>query len=88
MEDGIMGEEERAGRRVIELTAVVALDSLHGGAKLRAHIGKKVRNRGESVRFKAKQKCPSIVRIIINNNEIIFVTRHTDNGRCPKITMY
>jgi hypothetical protein len=86
--DGAMGEEERAGRGVIKLTAVVALDSLHGSAKLSTHVGKKVRNSGKSVGFKVKQKCPSIMKKIINNYKIIFVTGHTSNGRCPKITIY
>lgn len=86
--DGTVGEKERAGRRVVELTAIVSLDGLHGGAKLRAHIGKKIRNSGKIVRFKAKWKYPSIMRTIINNDEIIFVTEHADNGRCPKIIVY
>ena len=83
-----MGEEERAGRRVIKLTTVVALDGLHGSAKLCTHVGKKVRNSGKGVGFKAKRKCPSIMRKIINNYEIIFVTGHTNNRGCPKITVY
>jgi len=86
--DGTMGEEERAGRRVIKLTTVVALDGLHMSVKLGTHVGKKIRNGGKSVGFKAKRKCPSIMRKIINNYEIIFVTGHANNWGCPKITMY
>ena len=59
--NGTVREEERAGRGVVELTAIVALDSLHGSAKLRAHMGKKVSNSGKSIRFKPKRKCPSII---------------------------
>ena len=55
---------------------------------MRAHVGKKVRKRGKSLGFKAKPKCPRIVGAIINNNEIIFVTRYASNRGCPKITMY
>ena len=40
-EDGAMSEEERAGRGVIKLTDVVAMDGLDGGAKLCVRIGKK-----------------------------------------------
>ena len=76
------------GRGVIELTAIVALDGLDRSAKLRAHIGKKVREGGKSIGFRTKRKCPSIVGAIIDNNEIIFVTRHTSDRGCPKITMY
>jgi hypothetical protein len=36
-----MSEEERVGRGVVKLTAVVALNCLDGGVVLRAHIGKK-----------------------------------------------
>jgi hypothetical protein len=78
-ENGTVGEEERASRGVVKLTAIVALDGFDRGAKLHAHMSKKVRNGGESIGYKKKRKCPSIMRIIINNNEIIFVTRHADN---------
>jgi hypothetical protein len=87
-ENGAVREEERAGRGVVKLAAIVALDGLDGGAKLRAYISKKVRDGSEGVEFKTQRECPSIMRIIINNNEIIFVTGHTNNWRCPKITMY
>jgi hypothetical protein len=47
-ESGAMGEEERAGRGVVKLTTVVALDSLDGGAKLSACKGEK-RDSGSNV---------------------------------------
>jgi hypothetical protein len=81
-------EEERAGQRIIKFSAIVALDSFHGGVKLRTHISEKIRDGGESIGFNTKRKGPSIMRIIVNNNEIIFVTGHTNNWRCPKITVY
>jgi HD-like signal output (HDOD) protein len=37
-----MGEKECAGGRVVELSAIVALDILDGDRKLCAHIGKKI----------------------------------------------
>jgi len=36
-----VGEDERAGLRIVEFSAIVALDALDGGAKLRANISKK-----------------------------------------------
>ena len=48
-----MGEEERAGQRMIKFTAVVALNCLDGGVELRAHIGKKVRYDAKGFRFQA-----------------------------------
>ena len=44
-----VGKEEGTGARVIELTAVVALDALDGDAKLCAHVGEKVRKGGKRV---------------------------------------
>jgi hypothetical protein len=37
-----VGEKERAGWGIIKFTAIVALDALDGGAKLRMNIGKKI----------------------------------------------
>jgi hypothetical protein len=37
-----VGEKERAGRGIIKFAAIVALDALDGGAKLRMNIGKKI----------------------------------------------
>jgi len=37
-EDDSMSEEECAGRGVVKLAAVVALNCLDGGVELRAHI--------------------------------------------------
>jgi hypothetical protein len=76
-------EEERAGLRIIEFTAVVALDALDSGAKLRADISEKIRKSGKCIGFEAEWKSPNVVGAIIKNNQIIFVARHTNNWRCP-----
>jgi hypothetical protein len=76
-------EEERAGLRIIEFTAVVALDALDSGAKLRANISEKFRKSGKCIGFEAEWKSPNVVGAIIKNNQIIFVARHTNNWRCP-----
>lgn len=49
---------------------------------------KKIRNNVEVVGLEVKTKRPGVVRAIINNDKVIFVTQHTNNCRCPKITMY
>ena len=36
-----MGEDERAGLRIVEFSAIVALDALDGGVKLCVNIYKK-----------------------------------------------
>ena len=46
-------EEERAGTRVVELLAIVALNFFDRGAKLGSGVGDEVRQRAESVRLKA-----------------------------------
>ena len=56
-----MSEEERAGARVIELFAIVALDCLHGAAELSRHIGKEMSERRESVRFQLQRKSPQVM---------------------------
>jgi hypothetical protein len=60
-----MGKEERAGRGVIKLAAIVALDGLYGGAKLCAYIGEKMGQRLKRLRLETERKCPGIVSAII-----------------------
>ena len=50
--NGTVREEERAGRGVVKLAAIVTLDSLNGGAKLCGDVGKKVGKLRKGVRFK------------------------------------
>ena len=58
------------------------------GTELSRGIGDEVRERAESVRFNTKRKSPQIMLAIVKNDQIIFITRHTDDWRCPEITMY
>ena len=51
MKGNAVGEKERAGQGIVKLSAVVALDALDGGAKLRASISKKNWQEWKSVRF-------------------------------------
>ena len=68
-----VSEEEGAGTRVIELAAIVALNSLDGDTKLCAHVREEVRKSRKSVRFKAQRKSPQEMRTVIKNNQVIFV---------------
>jgi len=63
-----MSEEECAGRGVVKLAAVVALNRLNGGVKLCAHIREKIRNDTESIGFKAQWKSPGVMSAVIKNN--------------------
>ena len=46
-----IGEKERAFHEIVRFVAVIALDALDGGVKLRVHVGKKLGMGGKSVRF-------------------------------------
>jgi len=83
-----LAEKVGTSAGVIKLAPVVALDGLHRGAELSRGVGNDVCERAESVRFNTKKKSPQIMRAIIKNDQIVFITRHTDDWRCPEITMY
>jgi len=68
-----VGEEERTGLRIVEFSAIVALDALDGGAELRANMSKKIRKNRKSLRFEAKRKGPHVVRAVIKNNKVILI---------------
>ena len=71
-----MGEEERAGRGVIELVAIVALNCLDRGIKLCAHIREKVRKDAKGIGLEASRKRLGVVSAIIQNDKMIFIARH------------
>ena len=75
-----LAEKEGTSAGVIKLAPVVALDGLHRGAELSRRVGNEVCERAESVRFNTKRKSPQIMRAIIKNDQIIFITRHTATG--------
>ena len=82
-----LGEEEVTGARVVKLFPVVALNSLDVGAKLGGGVGDEVGKRTVSVRFESQRKSLQVVSAIIKYDQIVFVTRNTDNWRCPQVTM-
>ena len=57
-ETNSVGLEERAGSEIIELATVVALNSLDGGTKLRAHVGEKDGQGRKGVRLNTQRECP------------------------------
>ena len=83
-----LSEEEGSSAGVVELLPVVALDSLDSGAKLSGGVGEEVCERAVSIRLEALRKSPQIVSAIIKYDQIIFVTRDTNNWRCPQIAVY
>jgi hypothetical protein len=69
-----MGEEEGSGTGVIKLAHVVALDSFNGGTELCGHIRKEVSQGVICVELETKRKHPQVVRTIIKNDQIVFIT--------------
>jgi hypothetical protein len=67
--------------------SIVALDTLDGTTKLRRHKNEKVRKRGERVRLMAQRKGPRVISTIIQNNQIVLISRDTGYRRSPKIAM-
>jgi hypothetical protein len=49
-----MGEEEGVEGGAIELSSVIALDTMDGTTKLRENVGEEMREDGESVRFETQ----------------------------------
>ena len=78
-----MSEEKHAHAEVVELAAVVALDGLDNDAELSTNMSEEVLQSGESVRLLAQRKCPQIMRAVIENKKIVFVSRNTRNRRGP-----
>ena len=79
-----MGEKERARRGVVELTTIVTLNGLNGTTKLSGHLGEEVGKRLESFGFQAQRKSPGVMRRkIINNYQVVFVSRNIENRRGP-----
>jgi hypothetical protein len=80
-------QEEGPGGGVIELPPIVTLDGLNGEAELSGHPGKEVEEGGEGLRLGAQRKSPRVMRKIINNDQIIFITRQAEYRRCPQVTV-
>ena len=67
--------------------SLVLLYGLNGEAELSGHLGKEVEEGGKGLRLGAQRKSPRVMRKIINNHQIIFITRHVEYKRCPQITV-
>ena len=48
---------------------------------------KKWRRVGEGLRLGAQRESPRVMRKIINNDQVIFISRHAEYMRCPKVTV-
>jgi hypothetical protein len=82
-----MIKEEGTGGGIVELTAIVALDSLDGEAKLSGYPSKEVAESGERLRLGTQGKSPRIMGEIIDHHQVVLVARHAENRRSPQVAM-
>jgi hypothetical protein len=77
-----MREEESVGGGVIKLASIIALDTPDGVAK-----GEEVGEGGEGVKLLAQRKGPRVVGAVIEDDQVILVTRDTQNRGGPEVTV-
>jgi hypothetical protein len=82
-----MIKEEGTGGGIVELTAIVALDSLDGEAKLSGYPSKEVTKSGECLGLSTQGKSPGIVGEIIDHHQVVLIARHAGNRRSPQVAM-
>jgi hypothetical protein len=70
-----MSEKERTGGVVVELAAIVTLQGTDRTMKLGGYPGEEVCEGEERVRLEAERKSPEKMGKIIQNHQIIFITR-------------
>jgi hypothetical protein len=80
----VMREEESAGG-VIKLMSIIALDTPDGATKLCGHKCKEVGEGGECVGLLAQRESPRVVGAVIEDYQVILVTRDTRNRGGPKV---
>jgi hypothetical protein len=69
------------GGGVIKLASIIALDAPDGASKLRGHKGKEVGEGGEGVGLLEQQESSRVVGAVIEDDQVILVTRDTRNSR-------
>jgi hypothetical protein len=79
----VVGEEEGARGVVVELSAIVTLEGTNQSMELGGDPGKYVGKGGKGVRLKAKWGSLEKMREVIQNDEVVFVTRKTEERRGP-----
>jgi hypothetical protein len=80
--------EEQSEREVIKLTSIIALDASDGAAELHGQKGEEVGEGGEGVRLLAQWKSPRVVGAVIEDDQVILITRDTRNRGGPKVIVY
>jgi hypothetical protein len=82
-----VGEEERAGGVVIELMAIITLEGTDWATELGGDPGEEVGEGGGCVGLQPKWESLEKMREIVQNDQIVFVTREAEDRRGPEITV-
>jgi hypothetical protein len=82
-----IGGKERTGGVVVELAAIATLQVTDRATKLGGYPGEEVCEGGERVGLQPKRKSPKKIGKIIQNHQIVFITRKTEYRGGPEITM-
>jgi hypothetical protein len=70
-----MSEKERIGGMVVELAAIVTVQGTDRATKLGGYPGEEVFEGSERFRLQSKRKSPKKMGKIIQNHQIVFITR-------------
>jgi hypothetical protein len=87
----VVREEESAGGGVIKLASIITLDAPDDAIKLRGYKGKEVGEDGEGVGLLVQRESSRVVGAVIENDQVILVTRDTrnrGNRGGSKVTVY
>ena len=72
---------------VVELTAVVALQSTNPALELGGYPGEEVSEGGKRVGLQSKGESPKEMGVVVQNDQVVFVVGEAKDRRCPEITM-
>jgi hypothetical protein len=81
-----IGEKEGTGGVVVELVAIVTLQGTDRAMKLGGYPGE-VCEGGECVRLQPKRKSPNEMGKVIQNHQVVFISRKTEYRGGLEITM-
>jgi hypothetical protein len=73
-----MSEKERAEDVVVELAAIITLQGTDRGTKLGGYPGEEVCEGDERVRLQPKRKSPKEMGKIIQNHQIVFISKEIE----------
>jgi hypothetical protein len=82
-----VGEKERTGGVIVELATIVTLQGTDRLMELGGYLGEEVCEGGEHVGLQPKRKSPKKMGKIIQNHQVVSVTRKTEYRGGPEITM-